>query len=375
MLAGISKYIPLWADLSKRSPSELGGDVVAGTVTAILIIPQAIAYALLAGLPPLMGLSAAIVAPLVYAFLGTSRAVIIGPAAVQAVMVAAALVPLGSDPQVAVEGALILGAMSGGLLIVLGAFRFGWLTNFISNPVLTGFTTGAVIYIMITQLAGLVGIKVSSGTNAGQAAIELLRHAGSVHGVTAACGIGAVMMLLASRYVGPRLAERVGMSPSGGHLLGRVMPLAIVAGFTGLSASLALGGAYGVAVVGSIPSELPHLKLALKLDGWQQLVPGATLIALVGYIETLSVAKALAFRRRERIDPDRELVSLGVTNVATAAFGGMPVAGSFSKSAVNFEAGAGTQLAGIIAAAWVALCTAFFTGFLYELPRSVRTAN
>lgn len=367
--------IPLLLHLRGHTRGDFVNDAIAGTITAILVVPQVLAYALLAGLPPQMGLYAAIVAPLVYALTGSSRTVIVGPAAVQAVMVAAALAPLGGDPAAQVAGALIIGALSGAILFAMGLLRLGWITNFISNPVLSGFTTGAVIYIMITQLGTLLSIPLPREAPPLQALLALLHRFGELQPATAICGTLAIICLVLARGPGVQLMRRLGLPAPLASQFGRVAPLLVVLLFTLLSTAFALSRDFGVPVVGAIPQGLPslHLQIPRETD-WHSLVSASVLIAAVGYIETLSVAKALAFRRRERVDPDRELIALGMTNMAGAAFGAMPTAGSFSKSMVNFEAGARTQLAGMLSAAWVLLCAALFTGLLHELPRTVLAA-
>ncbi len=368
--------IPLFNDLRRHLRADFLADTIAGSSTAILIIPQAIAYALLAGLPAQMGLYAAIIAPLVYALLGSSRTVIIGPAAVQAVMVAAALAPLaGAESNVQVAGALMIGLGSGALLLGLGILRLGWLTHFISNPVLSGFTTGAVLYIIITQTGTLLGIPVPRDASPVASMWSLIVGLPKFQLVTAVCGVSAIGCLWLARDIGSIIARRFGWKPQAGEQIGRISPLLIVFVFTVLSLGFGLAQRYGVPVVGAIPQALPSLHLSMPSGvDWRRLAPDTILIALIGYIESLSVAKALAFRRRERINPDRELVALGLTNMAVVAFGGMPVAGSFSKSVVNFEAGARTQLSGLIAAAWVTVCVVSLTGLLHALPRAVLAA-
>lgn len=369
-------WIPLFRHLRHYAAVDLINDALAGSVTAILTIPQAIAYALLAGLPAQMGLYAAIVAPIVYAVVGSGRTIIIGPAAVQSAMVAAVLVPLaGTNPAIQIAGALMIALMSGVMLFSLGLLRLGWLTHFISNPVLSGFTTGAVLYIIITQCGTLVGIPLPRDGSPIDAVKALALGLTAIHPMTAACGVAATALLLFTRNGGATLAQRLGASPQIGAQIGRVSPLIVVLLFAALSSALGLAKNYKVAVVGSIPGGLPHLRIAIPVNlDWHALLPGAILIGLVGYIETLSIAKALAFRRRERIDPDRELVALGLTNLAVAAFGAMPVAGSFSKSIVNFESGARTQLSGIIAATWLMVSALLLAGLLHELPRTVLAA-
>ncbi len=372
----LAQHVPLLDHVKNQALAELLGDVVAGSITAILIIPQAIAYALLAGLPPQMGLYAAIIAPVVYAITGSSRATIIGPAAVTSAMVATALVPLASGgPAAQVAGAVLIGIISGTVLLLMGLIRMGWLTHFISNPVLSGFTTGAVIYIVIGQFATLLGIHAPKNVLPLDTLRSLIHAISTINPITAACGVGAVILLLLAKGCSAKLGKMLGFSENVGTQLGRIAPLFVVLIFTVLSSVYSLSIAHSVDVVGEIPRGLPQFSLKMPADvDWRPLLPDAVLIAIIGYIETLSVAKALAFRRRERISPDRELVSLGLTNIAIAACGGMPVAGSFSKSMVNFESGARTQLSGLVAAVWVAICAIFVTGLLQQLPRAVLAA-
>ena len=370
------RALPLCADLRTLDRHGLIQDLLAGTITAILLIPQALAYALLAGLPPEVGLYASIVPPLVYALLGTSRTLAVGPVAVAAVMVAAALTPYaGGDPDKYLTGAMILSALTGTILLALGLLRLGWLTAFISHPVLSGFTTGAAIFIIGTQLAALSGIAVARDADFFGVLATVARQISHINSITTGFGFAAMVLLLFARQPLVRLLTARGVKPQTAAILGRTAPLVVVVAAILAAALLDVQGRWGVAVVGAVPVGLPELRLDfLAQPGWLALLPSAALIALIAYVESISVAKALAFRRRERIDPDQELRALGVTNIVAACAGAMPVAGGFARSMVNFDAGARTQVAAIITACWVALAALLFTGLLTDLPKAVLAA-
>tara|TARA_R110000787_G_scaffold114913_3_gene224772 strand:- start:2463 stop:4247 length:1785 start_codon:yes stop_codon:yes gene_type:complete len=369
-------WLPLLSDVRNRSRSEVLQDVLAGTITAILLVPQALAYSLLAGLPPEVGLYASVIPPIIYALTGTSRTLAVGPVAVAAVMVAAALTPYaGGDPHKYLVGALILSALSGLILLVLGILRLGWLTHFISHPVLSGFTTGAAIFIVGTQLAPLTGIYVPRDAGFVRIIETLVVSSGDINVVTTTFGLAAVLLLLLARGPLVRLLGKMGLKPSLAAVLGRTAPLVVVVLAIAVAGGLDVKSGWQVAVVGGVPQGLPGISLGFLVEpGWLALLPSAALIAVIGYVESISVAKVLAFRRQQKINPDREFTALGLTNVAAACAGAMPVAGGFARSMVNFDAGANTQLAAIITACWVGLATFFFTGALADLPKAVLAA-
>jgi sulfate permease, SulP family len=367
---------PLYADLRGFDRGMLAEDLLAGTITAILLIPQALAYALLAGLPPQVGLYASIVPPIVYALLGTSRTLAVGPVAVAAVMVAAALTPYaGDDSDKYLTGALILSALVGLLMLGLGLLRLGWLTAFISHPVLSGFTTGAAIFIVGSQLPALAGIGVPRDAGLPELLATLVRSLPDLNPATAAFGLSAVAALILARGPLVRALERAGVDRARAAVVVRTAPLVLVILAILCAGALDAQQRWGVAIVGAVPGGLPRPRLDfLTAPGWLELLPSAALIALIAYVESISVAKALAFRRREKIDPDQELRALGVTNIAAAWAGAMPVAGGFARSMVNFDAGARTQLAAVFTALWVALGALLFTGLLHDLPKAVLAA-
>ncbi|MDZ4299267.1 MAG: sulfate permease [Moraxellaceae bacterium] len=365
-------FLPLW--LRQYQRRDLSDDALAGTITAILLVPQALAYALLAGLPPEVGLYASIIPPIIYALTGSSRTLAVGPVAVAAVMVAAALANFAQgDPALALAGALWLSFLSGVFLLLFAALRLGWLSHFVSHPVLNGFSTGAAITIIGTQLPTLLGISISSQHAFIGAINALLPELSKTQQLTLVSGATVILLLLISRHWLASWLKDLGMSASSAGLTTRVTPLLIVV--LAILLSMRFDGGAHLAVVGDIPAGLPMPSLAfLWVPGWQSLVSSALLIALIAYVESLSVAKLLAMRRRQRIDANQELMALGSTNIASSIVGGMPVAGGFARSMVNFEAGAKTQLASIITASWVALAALVFSSGLAPLPKTVLAA-
>lgn len=372
----LSRLLPLFEQLRAADRGTWWEDLIAGILVAMLVIPQSMAYALLAGLPPETGLYASILAPLIYALLGTSRTLAVGPVAVVSLMVASALGKhLGANPQLWLTGAVILAAEGGLFLLLLGVFRLGALVNFISYPVLSGFTSGAAVLIIITQVSHLTGINLPPG-DALETLWALINRASEVHGPTVVFALLALLLLLTGRGPLIRLLRRAGMAARAATLLSRTVPLMAVILGTLAAAALNADDAYGLSVVGSVTAGLPRpsFDFLTAADWWQALLPSAILIALVGYVESVSVAQALAARRRQQVNANRELIALGASNIATAVVGTMPVAGGFSRSVVNFDAGARTQLAGIITAGMIGVVALFFTNWLYYLPEAVLAA-
>ena len=367
--------LPLFEQLRAEGRSALADDLLAGAITAILLVPQGMAYAMLAGLPPELGLYASIVPPFVYALFGSSRALAVGPVAVAALMVASALTAhAAGDASRYLTGALILSAETGMILLLLGVFRLGALVSFISHPVLSGFTAGAAVLIITSQIGHLTGVAVPRGDG-----FETLRAlAGRLNEInlpTFAFGMLSVVLLLLAQEPLQGCLRRAGVSPRAAAIASRTAPLLVVVAATAVVAAAQLDRHAGVAVVGAIPAGLPTPSLAfLRADGWLELLPSAVLIALVGYVESVSVARVLAARRRQKIDANRELAALGISNVAAAIAGTMPVAGGFSRSVVNFDSGARTQLAAIITATLVAVVALFFTSWFEHLPNAVLAA-
>ena len=329
----------------------LPGDLGAGLVVAMMMIPQGLAYALVAGLPPVTGLYASIVPAICYALIGTSMTQSVGPMAIVSLMTASALAPLAAAGS-GLYGVLAaqLAFMVGALLLVCGALRIGFLANFFSRPVMSGFTLGATLLIIWGQLGSLVG---GSPTE--------------VHMPSAALGLVSLLLLIALRAAMAPALVRIGMLPSRAAIAAKLAPMLVVLGSL-LFMQFAGALAAGIATAGDIPAGLPGLNLATSRSHWGALVQPALLIAFIVFLVSMSGAQALAQKRQEKIDSNRELLALGAANVGSALSGGFPVTGSLSRSAVNFAAGAVTPLAAIVSAALLAAALVAPTGWLALLP-------
>lgn len=373
--ARLSGLLPALAWLRRYTRSDFYSDGIAGLVTAFLQIPQAMAYAVLAGLPPQVGLYASVGAPVAYALFGSSRTLAVGPVAIAAVMVAEAL----AAPEVrahggAVANALVLALESGLILLAMAALRLGAMVNFLSHPVLSGFTSGAAILIVLTQLSPLLGTAPAGSMTTVDMLGNLLRQLDAVQPATLLLGLASTaLLILAAKPI--RTALRRRSSKGWTLLLARAGPLVVVVLAAGAVALLDLDRTHGVATIGPIPAGLPSPDVGfLRLGTWVALFPAAFLIALINYIGGISVAKTLANRERRRLDANQELMALGAANVTAAFTGGMPVAGSFSRTMVNFTAGARTQLATVVASAAIALTLLFFAPWFARLPQAALAA-
>jgi SulP family sulfate permease len=329
----------------------LPGDISAGIVVAMMMIPQGMAYALVAGLPPVVGIYASIVPPILYALFGSSMTQSVGPMAITSLMTAAALAPLaaaGSGLYTVLAAQLAL--ISGAVLLLCGLLRIGFVANFFSRPVMSGFTIGAAVVIAWGQIGALVGAA-----------------PGAMHPPSAALGLGSLLILVLARRYLAALLRRWGLGATSADLAARLAPMVVVVGATLLSSVLALPS-LGVHVTGAVPAGLPGLNLATSSAHWRALVQPALLIGFVIFLISMSAAQTLALRRQEKLQSNYELVGLGVANLGSALTGGFPVTGSISRSAVNFSAGANTPLASIITAMLLALALVAPTGWLALLP-------
>lgn len=371
----LSRVLPIldWGRTYNRA--VLAGDMTAAAIVTIMLIPQSLAYALLAGLPPEVGLYASILPLVAYALFGTSRTLAVGPVAVVSLMTAAAVAKVaapGSYDYVA--AAMLLALLSGIFLIVIGVFRLGFLANFLSHPVVAGFIAASAILITTSQLKHILGIA-AKGESLPDLIMSLAANIGATNGITLAIGAGAALFLFWVRGGLKPLLVRAGMPEGAAAMSARAGPVVAVAATTVLSASLQLDLA-GVRIVGTIPAGLPSLTLPpLTANFAADLVAAAVFISIVGFVESVSVAQTLAAKRRQRIDPNQELIGLGAANVASALSGGYPVTGGFARSAVNFDAGAQTPAAGAFTAAGIAAATVFLTPLLFYLPQATLAAT
>jgi SulP family sulfate permease len=369
----LTDLLPIFGWLKTYSRSDFQGDAFASAITAILLVPQGIAYALLAGIPPQLGLYASILPPLLYALFGTSRTLSVGPVSIAAVMIASAL----NSPEISalhqpVQNAIVLAAETGVIMLIMALLRMGGLVNFISHPVLTGFTTGASILIVFSQLPPLLGLVKAACTDSFICYADTVRTANAA---TAGTGFAALTLLILFGKPLTGLLKKTGMRPAWVTAVSKCGPLlAVVLGAAAVN-QFDLDTVHQVATVGRIPSGLPALHFDRRdYAHWRLLLPYAGLIALIAYVESVAIAKAIANLKGEKIRPNQELLGLGTANLASALSGGMAVAGGFSRTMVNFSAGARTQIAMMMAAVFVALALMFFSPYFAAIPKAVLAA-
>ncbi|WP_298450986.1 sulfate permease [uncultured Marinobacter sp.] len=369
------RYLPFLQWAPEYGRNQASSDLVAAVIVTVMLIPQSLAYALLAGLPAHVGLYASILPLMIYAIFGTSRTLSVGPVAVVSLMTAAALAPLAEagTPEY-LAGAVLLAVISGLMLTLMGILRLGFLANFLSHPVISGFITASGIVIAASQLKHIFGVQ-ASGQNLLTITQSLIQSIGGANIPTLLIGAGALLFLMFSRKHLKPLLVRFGVETRLADIITKTAPiLAVVA--TTLVAWLLQLDAQGVRLVGVVPSGLPELTMPpLDWELWQQLAASALLISIVGFVESVSVGQTLAAKRRQRIDPDQELIGLGTANLGAGFSGGMPVTGGFSRSVVNFDAGAKTPAAGAYAAIGIALATLFLTPAIAYLPQATLAAT
>jgi SulP family sulfate permease len=360
---------------SRYNRDTFTNDGVAALIVTIMLIPQSLAYALLAGLPAQMGLYASILPLVAYAIFGTSRALAVGPVAVVSLMTAAAVGNMALQGTAEyIMAAITLAFLSGLILLAMGLFRLGFLANFLSHPVIAGFITASGILIATSQLKHLLGVE-ASGHTLIETVASLFSHLGQTNFLTLAIGLAATAFLFWVRKgLKPFLIAK-GMSARGADIAAKAGPVAAVVVTTLASFGFGLAD-HGVKIVGEVPRGLPPLTLPVfSAELWSQLFGAAVLISIIGFVESVSVAQTLAAKRRQRIVPDQELIGLGASNIAAAISGGYPVTGGFARSVVNFDAGAETPAAGAFTAIGIGLAALFLTPLLYFLPIATLAAT
>lgn len=366
------RLLPSWASPYPRH--HLTSDLLAGIIVTILVIPQSLAYALLAGLPPQAGLYVAILPAIAYALFGSSMVQAVGPVAITSIMTWSVLTPIavpGSPEYLVLAAALALG--SGLLLLACGLLRLGFLAQLLSRPVIAGFIAGSAVLIVLSQLKYLFAAH-PAGSDAWRVIDALF--AGGRLGVDTAIGVAAIAVLAFARLGLTGLLGKTGLKPASTAFIVRLAPLFVVLAGTALVVAQDLDLRHGVAVVGQVAAGLPGLALPLPDVGqWRQLALPIVLMALIGMVQNISMAQALAIRRRERIDANAELVGLGAANLVAACSGGMPVGGGVSRSAVNVAAGAQTPLAGIVSACAMLAVVAGAAPLFARLPLAVLAAS
>ncbi|MEX0844762.1 MAG: solute carrier family 26 protein [Balneolaceae bacterium] len=352
----ITKYIPILDWMKTYSGNEAKGDLNAGITVGIMLIPQGMAYAMLAGLPPIYGLYASIVPLILYAIFGTSRQLAVGPVAMVSLLVLAGvgeIADVGSDRFIQLA---IMTAMGVGIFqLLMGVFRMGFLVNFLSHPVLSGFTSAAALIIGGSQLKNLLGIDIPRTNYIHEILLNAFQKIGEIEPFTAAIGIGSIVIIVLLRK------------------WKKTFPSALIVVGLGTLVTYVFGlNEAGVAIVGDIPKGLPSFKLtSLSLSDIELIFPTILVISLVGYMESIAVAKAIANKHGYKVDPNQELIGLGVANIGGALFQSYPTTGGFSRTAVNDQAGAKTGMASIISAVIIALTVLFLTPLFYYLPSAV----
>ncbi|MCQ0972132.1 sulfate permease [Paracoccus sp. TK19116] len=374
-MTGLRRYVPIlnWGRAYTRQ--AFANDMIAAVIVTIMLIPQSLAYALLAGLPPEAGIYASIMPILLYAIFGTSRTLAVGPVAVVSLLTASAI------GQVADQGtagyaaaALTLAFLSGGILLLMGVFRLGFLANFLSHPVIAGFITASGILIAVSQLRHILGIP-GGGHTLPEMLASLAGNLGQANALTLIIGVSATAFLFWVRKNLKPALLRLGLPPLTADLLSRAGPVAAVAATTLAVWGMSLDER-GVAIVGTVPQSLPPLTMPdFAPDLVAALIGPAALISIIGFVESMSVAQTLAAKRRQRIDPDQELIGLGAANLGAAFTGGYPVTGGFARSVVNYDAGAETPAAGAFTAMGLAIAAVALTPLVHDLPNATLAAT
>lgn len=371
----LQEFVPILGWLPTYCREAFTGDTLAGLIVAIMLVPQGMAYALLAGLPPEVGLYASIAPLLIYGLLGSSRTLAVGPVAIVSLMVASALGAMVESGADYVAGAILLAFMSGSLLMAMGVARLGFLVNFLSHPVISGFTSAAALVIGLSQLKHLLGLDIPRGHTVFDTLSFVASQIFAINKATVLLTLLSLAILLLWKNWLPGFLQRRGISQLMAGPISKSGPLVAVVVATVLVWIFSLDNSFNVKIVGDIPAGLPPLTMPVfTMELVRDLLPAALLISLVGFLESVSVAKSLASKRRQKVDPNQELVALGAANIGASFTGGFPVTGGFSRSLVNFTAGAVTPLASIITALLVAIALLFFTPLLYFLPNATLAA-
>ena len=375
MIETLRKYVPVLEWGRHYTRDALQNDMMAAVIVTIMLIPQSLAYAMLAGLPPEAGLYASILPIILYAIFGTSRALAVGPVAVVSLMTAAAVGQVADQGTVAYAiAALTLAVMSGAILLAMGLLKLGFLANFLSHPVIAGFITASGILIAVSQLKHILGVS-AHGHTLPQIAGSLIAHLGDVNPITLVIGVVSTAFLFWVRKgLKPLLIAR-GMRPKLADIAQKAGPVAAVVVTTLAVWGLGLSER-GVSIVGAVPQSLPPLTLpSVNFELLTALFVPALLISVIGFVESISVAQTLAAKKRQRIDPNQELIGLGAANLGAGFTGGYPVTGGFARSVVNYDAGAETPAAGAYTAVGLAIAALALTPLIFFLPTATLAAT
>ena len=368
-------YIPAWDWIKDYNRKLFADDAMAAVIVTVMLIPQSLAYALLAGLPAQVGLYASIFPLLGYAIFGSSRVLAVGPVAVVSLLTASSIGAIAEAGSIAyLDAAIALAFLSGIFMMLLGVLRAGFVANFLSHSVISGFITASGILIATSQLKHLMGVSADGHSLPGLIS-SIFTHISDTSLWTLAIGVAATAFLFWVRKQLKPLLTKMGLGSTLADILAKAGPVAAILVSILLVRGLSLD-TQGVSVVGDIPQGLPPLTWPVfDLELWKALLPPAIVISIIGFVESVSVAQTLAAKRRQSIDPNRELLGLGAANIASAVGGGYPVTGGFSRSVVNFDAGARTPMAGILTAGGILLATLLLTPLFFYLPKAVLAAT
>jgi len=371
----LAKVFPCAEWMGSYDARTFTDDLVAAVIVTIMLVPQSLAYALLAGVPAEVGLYASILPLVLYTVFGSSRTLAVGPVAVASLMTASSIGSLGLETQAEyLEAAILLAMLSGLFLLLLGIFHFGFLANFLSHPVVSGFITASGIIIALSQVRHILGIK-AGGDNLPDLLGSLAQNIGNLNASTLAVGLFALGFLFASRLWLKSLLGTLGTPDFLAGIITKAAPVMAVI-VTIIWAALAGLEGRGVDLVGEIPGGLPGLVMpSFNMTLVQELTVPAILISIIGYVESISVGKTLAAKRRQKIDQNQELIGLGTANIASALSGAFPVTGGFSRSVVNFDAGARTPAASFMTAFGITIATLTLTEYLALLPKATLAAT
>ncbi len=371
----VERVFPAVSWLKSYNRVQFGQDATAAFIVTMLLIPQSLAYAMLAGVPPEVGLYSSILPLVLYALFGTSTSLSVGPVAVASLMTATSLAAIAEQGTASyLTGAITLALLSGIILLAMGVMKLGMITNLLSHSVISGFISASGIIIALSQLKHIFGVQ-AHGDNVVTQLLSMAGNIGQFNAMTCAVGVSVVAFLLLARRYAKRSLMLIKVPESNAASLAKTAPI------LGVLASLALVyvfdlQAYGVAITGDIPAGLPHFGLSLpSIELVKSLALPALMISVIGYVESISVGKTLGAKRREKVQPNQELIGLGAANIASGLSGGFPVTGGFSRSVVNFDAGAVTQLAGVMTAIGIMIASLVLTPVLFFLPKATLAAT
>ena len=371
----IERFIPALSWLKTYHRGQFSQDATAAFIVTMLLIPQSLAYAMLAGVPPEVGLYSSILPLVLYALFGTSTSLSVGPVAVASLMTATSLAVIADQGTASyLTGAITLALLSGAMLIIMGVMKLGMVTNLLSHSVISGFISASGIIIALSQLKHILGIQ-AHGDNVVTQLLSMLENIGQFKPMTFVIGVSVIAFLLLARRHAKRFLIMLKVPEASAASLAKTAPI------LGVLSSLAVVYLYdlqshGVAITGHIPAGLPNLVFTLpSLELIKALALPALMISIIGYVESISVGKTLGAKRREKVKPNQELIGLGAANIASGVSGGFPVTGGFSRSVVNFDAGAVTQLASIMTALGIMIASLFLTPMLYFLPKATLAAT